>query len=468
MTSYTMTINGESIEGGPTFEVINPSKGSSFAVCPDCTKSQLDDAMKSALRAFPEWGKDKSKRIQSLHDCAETLKSHGEMLAEILTREQGKPLKDALFEINRSVSWIEGVISLDLQPQIVQDDSRALIKTIHKPIGVVAAITPWNFPILLALAKIIPALLVGDTVVLKPSPFTPLATLKMGEIFRDLLPAGVLNIVSGGDELGSWMTMHPIVRKISFTGSVETGKKVAQAAAPDLKRIDLELGGNDPAIVLPDVDPQKVADKLFWGAFRNNGQVCIDIKRLYIHEKIFGRIVQEIAAIARVVKVGDGFDPTSQLGPVNNKPQFERVIDLVEDAKKSGATIVTGGKPFGGPGYFYPPTIVTDISEGTRLVDEEQFGPVLPIMSFSNIDEALERANATRFGLGGSIWTNDVERGADLASKLECGTGWVNQHGVVSPTGPLGGVKWSGIGYQFGIPGLEELTEMQVINLNRQ
>jgi len=462
-----MIINGKSIKGERTFEVINPATGSVFTECPDCTKSQLDDAMESALRAFPGWGKDKTKRVQTLHECAAALKSHGDMLAQILTREQGKPLKDSLYEINRSVSWIEGVVSLDLHSQVIQDDSAALIQAHHKPIGVVAAITPWNYPILLALAKIVPALLVGDTVVLKPSPFTPLATLKMGEILRNLLPPGVLNIVSGGDELGSWMTMHPVVRKISFTGSVETGKIVAQAAAPDLKRIDLELGGNDPAIVLPDVDPQKVAEKLFWGAFRNNGQVCIDIKRLYLHEKIFGRLVQEIAAIARAVRVGDGFDPASQLGPVNNKPQFDRVIDLVEDAKKSGATMVTGGEPLGGPGYFYPPTIVTGIAEGTRLVDEEQFGPALPVMAFGDVDEALERANATHFGLGGSIWTNDLDRGAELASRLECGTGWVNQHGVVSPYAPLGGVKWSGIGYQFGLSGLEELTEMQVINIAR-
>jgi acyl-CoA reductase-like NAD-dependent aldehyde dehydrogenase len=462
-----MTINGRGVESDQTFGVINPATGAVFAECPGCTKSLLDDSMESALRAFPDWSRDKTKRVQSLHDCAAALNSHADMLAQILTREQGKPLKDAVYEINLSASWIEGTIPFDIRPHVIQDDEKARIEVRCKPIGVVGAITPWNYPVFMAVWKIAPALLVGDTVVLKPSPYTPLATLKMGEILRDALPPGVLNIISGGDELGVWITTHPAVRKISFTGSVETGKKVAQAAAPDLKRVVLELGGNDPAIVLPDVDPRKVAEKLFWGAFRNNGQVCIAIKRLYVHERIYKQLVHEIAEIARNIKVGDGFDPASQLGPVNNRPQFERVIGLVEDAKKSGATMVTGGERLAGPGYFYPPTIVTDIAEGTRLVDEEQFGPALPVMHFSTIDEALARANATHFGLGGSIWTNDSDRGADLASRLECGTGWVNQHLGVSPLVPFGGVKWSGIGRQNGLWGLEELTEMQVISVAR-
>ena len=468
MSDYTMTIDGQGVRSEQTFGVINPATGSVFAECPDCTKSQLDDAMDSALRAFPEWSRDKTRRIQALHDCAAALKSHCEMLAEILTREQGKSLKDALNEIkNFSVPWLEATASLDYPPHVIQDDEKARIEVRRKPLGVVGAITPWNVPVIMAVWKIAPALLVGDTVVLKPSPYTPLATLRMGEILRDVLPPGVLNIVSGGDELGAWITTHPIVRKISFTGSVETGKKVMRAAASDLKRVVLELGGNDPAIVLPDVDPRKVAEKLFWAAFRNNGQICIAIKRLYIHTKIFKQLVEEIAAVARGVKVGDGLDPSTQLGPVNNRPQFDRVIELVEDAKQSGATILTGGEQLKGPGYFYPPTIVTDIAEGTRLVDEEQFGPALPVMPFTSIDEALERANATHFGLGGSIWTNDLDRGADLASRLECGTGWVNQHIGLSPFVPFGGVKWSGIGCQNGLWGLDELTEMQVINVAR-
>jgi len=285
----------------------------------------------------------------------------------------------------------------------------------------------------------------------------------MGELLRDVLPSGVLNIISGGNDLGEAMTVHPTVRKISFTGSVATGKKIAQAAASDLKHVTLELGGNDPAIVLPDVDPTEIAGKLFWGAFYNSGQVCIAIKRLYVHESIYPQMVEALAHQAHQAKMGDGLDPATQLGPMNNKMQFERVISLVEDAKRSGGCMVTGGNPRAGSGYFFEPTIVTDISDGVRLVDEEQFGPVLPIMPFSNIDDALERANATHYGLGGSIWTRDVDKGMDLASKLECGTGCVNQHVPLDWYVPLGGTKWSGIGYEHGQLGLEAYTQLQVV-----
>lgn len=315
--------------------------------------------------------------------------------------------------------------------------------------------------------KVAPALLVGNTVVLKPSPYTPLATLKLGEVLREALPPGVLNVVSGGDELGATITTHPTVRKVCFTGSVETGKRVAAAAASDLKRVVLELGGNDPAIVLGDVDPKRVAEKLFWSAFENAGQICMAIKRLYVHERVYPALVQELADIAKNVRVGDGLDPATQLGPLNNEPQLDRVSELVEDAKREGATIVTGGDRLSKPGYFYMPTVVTDIAEGTRLVDEEQFGPALPVMPFSDLDDVLERANATHFGLKASVWTNDLGKGADIARQIECGTASVNKHGGMDPAVPFGGSKWSGIGYQNGSWGLEAYSELQVIEVAR-
>jgi len=303
--------------------------------------------------------------------------------------------------------------------------------------------------------------------VLKPSPYAPLSTLKFGEILRDVVPPGVLNIVSGGDELGVWITEHPTVKKISFTGSVETGKKVGRAAASDVKRALLELGGNDPAIVLPDVDPKKVAPKIYYAAFLFTGQVCMAIKRVYVHEDIFEPFVHEIAEIARGIKVGDGLDTETDMGPLINPTQLDHIIELVEDAKQAGAHVVTGGERPDRPGYFYPPTIVTDISDGTRLVDEEQFGPVLPIMPFSSADDAIKRANNTHFGLCGSIWTNDLEQGSKLASQLECGTAWVNQHigGPGTTMSPFGGWKWSGIGRQLGVWGVESYTEMQAISV---
>jgi len=273
--------------------------------------------------------------------------------------------------------------------------------------------------------------------------------------------------VSGSDALGAWITSHPAVRKISFTGSVATGKKVAMAAAPDLKRITLELGGNDAAIVLDDADPKKVAEKLFWGAFTNTGQVCSAIKRLYVHERVYQPVLDELAAVAKSVKVGDGLQPDSQLGPLNNKMQFDRVNELVEDAKKHGARFVTGGAPLPGGGYFIPPTLVTGIAEGTRLVDEEQFGPALPIMPYRDVEDAVARANGTMYGLSGSVWSSNSERAAEVAGRLDCGTAWVNQHLAVIPNAPFGGAKWSGIGVENGPWGLLGFTELQTVNISK-
>jgi acyl-CoA reductase-like NAD-dependent aldehyde dehydrogenase len=464
MSEFTMTIDGKGVAGEGSFGVVNPATEEVFTQAPECSKTQLDGAMEAAQRAFRAWRRDEEKRRQILRDCASALKARMGELAKVLTQEQGKPLARATEEVFGGAVWFEVTAGLQIPIDVLQDNEQGRIEVRRKPYGVVGAITPWNFPLLLAIWKIAPALLAGNTVVLKPSPFTPLTTLKFGEILRDVVPAGVVNIVSGGNELGAWISAHPSVRKISFTGSVATGKKISIAAAPDLKRVTLELGGNDAAIVLGDVNPKQVAEKLFWGAFSNSGQICSAIKRLYVHEDIYQPIVEELTTIAKSVKMGDGLDPQTQLGPINNKPQLERVVELVDDAKKAGAKILTGGHRRAGAGYFYEPTLVTGISDGTRLVDEEQFGPALPILTFRNVEDAIERANATHFGLSGSVWTRDVERGKALASELECGTGWVNQHLAIVPFAPFGGSKWSGIGYENGPYGLAAFTELQVIN----
>jgi acyl-CoA reductase-like NAD-dependent aldehyde dehydrogenase len=347
---------------------------------------------------------------------------------------------------------------------VLSDTADAKIEIKRKPLGVVAAITPWNYPIMLGMWKIAPALLAGNTIVLKPSPYTPITTLMLGEILKEIVPPGVFNVISGGDELGAWMTSHPVPRKISFTGSVETGKKVAASAAPDLKRVTLELGGNDAAIILADVDPAVVAPKIFWGAFENSGQICSAIKRVYVPEQMYNALIDNLGEIAKGVKVGDGLEAGTQLGPINNKMQFERVTELVEDAKKHGAKIVTGGSRVGKEGYFFAPTIVGNISDGVRLVDEEQFGPALPIVPYKDVDDAVRRANATHYGLSGSVWSNDRVRGAEVASQLECGSAWVNQHLAIAPNLPFGGAKWSGIGVENGTWGLMGFTEIQVVN----
>lgn len=463
MNEFVMTIDGDAVEGTQFFPVINPATGAAFAEAPECTKQQLDLAMEAAQRAFRSWRQDEARRRQALRDCAAVVRANLDGLANILTREQGKPLQQSVTEVSITANYFEETAARLIPCDVLKDDDKERIEIRRKPFGVVAAIVPWNFPLLLAAWKIAQALLTGNTVVLKPSPYTPLSTLKMGQLLCDLLPAGVLNVVSGGDELGAAMTAHPAVQKISFTGSVATGKKIAQVAAPDLKHVTLELGGNDPAIVLPDVDPSQIAAKLFWNTFYNCGQICIAVKRVYVHETVYPQIVEALADQARQITMGDGLDPTSLMGPLNNRMQFERVISLVEDAKRSGGQMVTGGSPRPGPGYFFEPTIVTDISDGTRLVDEEQFGPVLPILPYHSVEDALERANATHFGLGGSIWTNDLERGIDLAAQLECGTGWVNQHGALDSAVPFGGAKWSGIGYEHGSRGLEAYTQLQVV-----
>jgi acyl-CoA reductase-like NAD-dependent aldehyde dehydrogenase len=360
--------------------------------------------------------------------------------------------------------WCAYTASLDLPAEVLQNNPQGRIEIRRKPLGVVAAITPWNYPLMLGMWKIAPALLAGNTIVLKPSPYTPITTLMLGEILRDIVPPGVLNVISGGDELGSWMTSHPIPRKISFTGSVETGKKVAAAAAPDLKRVTLELGGNDAAIVLSDVDLASVAPKIFWGAMENSGQICSAIKRVYVPQEMYAPMLEMLGELAKGVKVGNGLEAGTQMGPINNRPQFERVTELVEDARKHGAKIISGGA-VGKEGYFFAPTIVGNISDGVRLVDEEQFGPALPIIPYKDVDDAVKRANATHYGLSGSVWSKDSDRGAEVAAQLECGSAWVNQHLAIAPNLPFGGAKWSGIGVENGPWGLLGFTEIQVVNV---
>ncbi|HUG37529.1 MAG TPA: aldehyde dehydrogenase family protein [Candidatus Limnocylindrales bacterium] len=468
MSDFALILDGRAVPGDGSFGVVNPATGQVFAQAPECGRSQLDAAMEAAARAFPAWSRDEERRRRALGACADVIQARVDELAPLLTQEQGKPLARAREELLGAAVWFRYTASLPIPVEVVQDDENVRVEVRRRPHGVVGAITPWNYPVLLAVWKVAPALLAGNTVVLKPSPFTPLATLSLGEILQEALPPGALNVVSGGDALGAWITSHPRVRKISFTGSVETGKKVAAAAAPDLKRVTLELGGNDAAIVLGDADPKRVAEKLFWGAFTNSGQVCSAIKRLYVPERLQAPLVEALAELARGVKVGAGLEPGSQLGPVNNKPQFDRVLELVEDARKSGGTVVTGGAPLAGGGYFIPPTLVTGLAEGTRLVDEEQFGPALPVLTYRDLDDAVERANRTQYGLSGSVWGADLERATEVAGRLECGTAWVTQHLAILPGAPFGGAKWSGIGVENGPWGLLGFTEIQTVNIAKK
>jgi aldehyde dehydrogenase (NAD+) len=333
---------------------------------------------------------------------------------------------------------------------------------------VVGGIVPWNFPVMMAIQKIVPALLSGCTIVLKPSPFTPLTTLKIGELIKDIVPAGTVNIITGEDSLGPLITEHPDIDKITFTGSTATGKKIMEGASKDLKRITLELGGNDASIVLPDADVSKVAEQLFWSSFSNAGQICVAAKRIYIHEDIYDELSQAIADYARQVKVGDGSEQGTGVGPIQNKKQFDRVCELIQDAKDNGYKFLVGGDVDpSGSGYYVPITILDNPPEDARIVAEEQFGPVMPLMKFSTTEEAIERANNSDYGLAGAVWTADPDKGVEVAEQLETGTVWVNEYLHLSPFAPFGGHKQSGFGAEYGVEGLKEFTYSQVITVKK-
>jgi acyl-CoA reductase-like NAD-dependent aldehyde dehydrogenase len=465
-TDFSLLIDGKLERSERQLDVINPALGRVFARCPAATRAQLDRAVRAARAAFPAWrATSYAGRAALVKRLSERLREQQNELAELLTREQGKPLSQSIAEIDRGAAQSDGLVGIEIPVETLIDDAERHIELRYRPLGVVGIITPWNAPISLALGPLVSALYTGNTLVLKPSPYTPLTTLKLGELLNEVFPAGVANVLAGGDELGQWMTEHADIDKISFTGSVATGKKVLASAAGTLKRVTLELGGNDAAIVLDDVDPKAIAKKIFFAAFVNSGQVCMAIKRIYAHEKVYDALCEALVAEAKKTKIGDGLDPGTVLGPLQNKMQYDKVVGIIEDTKKSGARILTGGEIPPGPGYYLPPTLVTDIDEGSRLVKEEQFGPIVPIMKFADLEDAIRRANDTRYGLSGSVWTSDPKRGAEIAARLEVGTAWVNQHRATSAFVPFGGAKESGLGRAYSILGLKSYMEPEVISV---
>ncbi len=463
-TNYEMTIDGRLVGSEAGFDAINPATEEVIARVPEASREQLDRAVAAAKRAFPSWRDtplvDRQDLVATVGDLIE---EHAEEFMRLLTREQGKARAGAEWEIFGSVAWCREIARQSLAAEIVEDGGGHRVETRRVPIGVVGAITPWNFPVLLAIWKIAPALVTGNTIVLKPSPYTSLCTLKLGELLADVLPPGVLNVVSGGNELGAWITGHPEIGKVSFTGSTATGRRIMQSAASNLKRVTLELGGNDAAIVLPDVDPAKVAKDLFWAAFQNSAQFCVAAKRLYVHEDIYDEVMRELVDYARTVKLGDGSRQGTDLGPIQNRMQYEKVKDLLADTKRIGAKIALGGEPGEGPGFFIPVTIVDNPPDDSRVVTEEAFGPVLPLLKFRDIDDVVARANATEYGLAGSVWSADTALARKIAERLECGTVWINEIHVFGPHIAFGGHKQSGIGVENALDGLAEYTNPQTI-----
>ena len=471
MQTFDMIINGRAVQADTTFEVINPATGAAFACVQSGTPAHVDQAVAAARAAFPAWSRTPdAERQRLLHALGAALEANMPELMELVTKEAGKPLGGlngvgSGMEVGGAIAWTHVTADLELPVEVIQDNDDARIEVHRKPLGVVGSITPWNWPLMIAIWHVIPALRAGNTVVIKPSGLTPTATIRFVELANAILPPGVLNIVTGESGVGSAIAKHPDINKIVFTGSTPTGKNIMQNAAGNLKRLTLELGGNDAGIVLPDVDPKAIAPKLFGVGFHNNGQTCACLKRLYVHDSIYDEVCAELARIAKETVVGDGLVDGTELGPVQNKAQLDFVQELVEDARAQGARILSGGKARTGGGFFFEPTVIADAKDGMRVVDEEQFGPVLPVIRYSDIEEVIARANDNDNGLGGSIWSNDRARAAELALRLECGTAWVNEHGAVQPDAPFGGVKQSGLGVEFGRYGLEEYTSIQTLKI---
>ena len=465
MSDFRMLIDGQLVDGDHTLEVINPATGRSFATVSRASVAQADQAIAAAKAAGPSWAAtsmdDRRKLVLALADA---IAARSDEIARVITSEQGKPLPEAKGELAWTDGYLRHYCTLGLPDRIIQDDEAAHIVVRHKPLGVVVGIIAWNFPLLVACWKIGPAILAGNTIVLKPAPTTPVTALLLGEICKDIFPAGVVNVIADDNDLGAHLTSHPDVAKIGFTGSTATGKRIMASSANTLKRLTLELGGNDPAIVLEDVDVKQTAQAIFNNAFLNNGQVCVAVKRAYVHNDIYDAMCSELAALANAAIVDDGSKQGTQLGPIQNKAQYEKVKGFIETARRDG-TIIAGGEVIERDGYFIRPTIVRDVTDGHQIVDEEQFGPILPVIRFDNVDDVISRANNSECGLGGSVWSKDIARATDIAGQIESGQMWVNQHIAIGPHIPMAGFKGSGLGVEQSVEGFAEYTQIQVINV---
>jgi acyl-CoA reductase-like NAD-dependent aldehyde dehydrogenase len=480
-TAHPILIGGKLVaaENNAVIEVINPATGKVFDTVPDASRNDLDRAVASAKEAFASWKSTPyPERAACLLKFADLVEANAKELAKALSMEQGKPLAFAMAETMGVAAECRHLAEIgEMKPEVTYEDDK-IRQEIHKiPRGVVGGITPWNFPLSMAANKLLPAVITGNTVIVKPSPYTPISTVMLSGLAAEAFPAGVMNILSGGDGLGQWMVEHPDIVHISFTGSKNTGSRILKTGADNIKKITLELGGNDPAIVLPDADIKSVAPQIFGRAMFNTGQVCVAVKRVFVHESQYDEMVEGMkqAAEGAAGAMGDGLDKSTRFGPINNKMQLERVEGLVADAVKDGATVVAGGKRFDPTGsnpdaYFYQPTIIGGAKEGMRIVDEEQFGPVIPILKYSSVDDAIERANATEFGLGGSVWTSDPEgAGVEVANQIDSGMVWINDHMGNHPSAPFGGVKMSGIGREGGgTIGLQEFVDMKAIKITKK
>ena len=461
---FTLSVDGRAHDGVTRFVVINPATERAVAQCPKADVKLLDATVAAARRAFPAWAATPiARRAELLLALADALEHRAGEFAAILTAEQGKPLDQATKEVHGSIFVLRTFAAMRLEPQILRDDGANRVVEYREPLGVVAAITPWNFPLILLANKIGPALMAGNTLICKPAPTTPLTTCLIGELCRDIFPAGVVSVLCDENELGPAMTAHPDIAKIAFTGSTATGKKVLASSADSLKRVTLELGGNDAAIVLDDMDPVVAARKVFEGAMRNAGQICVAVKRVYVADALYDDVCRELARLAKEMVVDDGAKQGAQVGPVQNRQQYDKVSALIADSKTRG-TVIAGGETLDRPGYFIAPTIFRDIPDDAPLVREEQFGPVLPVLRYDDIDDLIDRVNGTEYGLGGTVWGADLARATAVAQRVQSGTVWVNQLMAIDPRIPFRGLKQSGLGTEMGQEGLHEYTQARIVN----
>ncbi|MGV9541475.1 aldehyde dehydrogenase family protein [Nocardia beijingensis] len=436
---------------------------------PEHAVADVDRAVARAKAAQPAWeALGHQGRGDLLMAAADAVEANAEALARLLSREQGKPLSgpNARFEVGACATWLREAATAALEPQVLVDDGTDYAELTYRALGVVAAIGPWNWPLMIAIWQIAPSLRMGNTVVVKPSEYTPLSVLALVDVLNEVLPSDVLvAVVSADREVGARLASHPDIGKVMFTGSTATGRKIVEASGANLARLTLELGGNDAGIVLPDADPAAIAEDLFWGAFINTGQTCAALKRLYVHEAIYEAVIDALAAVAERMPMGYGLDEGNVLGPLQNANQFHIVERLVDDAKARGGRVVVGGEPAPelGP-YFYRPTIIADVADGVPLVDEEQFGPALPVVEYTDVEDAIASANRLDVGLGASVWSSDRTAARAVAARLRAGTVWINSHGTLHPKIPFGGVKSSGYGLEFGVEGLKAVAEPRIVN----
>ncbi|SDT11875.1 Acyl-CoA reductase [Brevibacterium siliguriense] len=449
-------------------EIHDPATGEVVGRTAEGTPADIDAAVSAARKAQPVWAERSSQeRSDLLSRAADAIEASAEALAELLSREQGKPLNgpNARFEVGACAAWLRANAAFELEPEVLVDDDETHAELHYKPVGVVGAVGPWNWPMMISVWQFAPSLKMGNTVVLKPSEYTPLSVQALVAVVNQVLPTGVLSVVPGDGAVGAALTSHEDVDKIMFTGSTKTGQAIMRTAADNLARITLELGGNDAGIVLDDADPAQIAGDLFWGAFINTGQTCAAMKRLYVPESLYDQVCQALVEVAGQSPMGVGLEEENVLGPLQNKQQYDIVARLVEAAKNGGARVLLGGDPVADqPGYFYPTTLVADIDNDNPLVSEEQFGPVLPIIKYTDLDQAMEWANELEVGLGSSVWGTDLDACRQVAARLEAGTTWINKHGAVDPRVPFGGVKKSGFGLEFGLEGLKHVSVPQVIS----